>query len=97
MKVGEKNSIERTFLSKERNALSEERTILSYIRTELAFVGVVILILRFYFQEAVWSIPLAIVLMVFFGILLIFETIKIKMLRRKRHKFQKKYKHLKVA
>ncbi|MFH1289975.1 MAG: DUF202 domain-containing protein, partial [Nanoarchaeota archaeon] len=84
MKTSDKSSVERTFLSKERNALSEERTVLSYIRTELAFVGIVILILRFYFTEASWSIPLAFILMVLFAIILIAETVKIKKLKRKR-------------
>ncbi|MFH1802451.1 MAG: DUF202 domain-containing protein [archaeon] len=97
MKESDKGSVERTFLSKERNALSEERTILSYIRTELAFVGVVILILRFYFVEAPWSIPVAFVLMALFGVSLIFETIKIKGLRQKRHKLQEKHAHLKLS
>jgi len=96
MKKSVVNSIERTFLAKERNALSEERTILSYIRTELAFVGVVILILRFYFQEAAWSVNVAFVLIALFAIILVVETIKIKSLRRKRHRFQKKHVHLKI-
>ena len=96
MKTSDKNSVERTFLSKERNALSEERTVLAYIRTELAIVGVVVLILKFYFAEFQWSINLAFVLFIVFGILIIFETSKIRNLRKKRHEFQKKHIHLKI-
>jgi len=96
MKTSEKNSIERTFLSKERNALSEERTILAYIRTDLAVVGVIALILKFYFTDFKWNIHIAIILFVIFGILIIIETFKIQKLRRKRHKLQKKYIHLKI-
>ena len=96
MKTSEKSSVERTFLSKERNALSEERTVLAYIRTELAIVGVVALVLKFYFDEFSWSLPLAIVLFVIFGILIIFETSKIKKLRNKRRELQEKYIHFKI-
>jgi len=96
MKTSEKNSVKRTFLSRERNALSEERTVLAYIRTELAVVGVIAIILKFYFDQYSWSLPLAIVLFVVFGILIIFESSKIKRLRRNRHRLQKKYTHLKV-
>ncbi len=96
MGISEKNSIERTFLSKERNALSEERTVLAYITAELAVVGVIALILKFYFAEFIWSIPIAIILFVIFGILIIFETSKIRSLRKKRHKLQKKHIHFKI-
>lgn len=96
MKTSEKSSVERTFLSKERNALSEERTVLAYIRTELAIVGVVTLVLKFYFDEFSWSLPLAIVLFVIFGILIIFETFKIRNLRKKRQELQKKHIHFKI-
>jgi len=96
MGISEKNSIERTFLSKERNALSEERTVLAYITTELAVVGVITLILKFYFAEFMWSIPIATVLFVIFGILIIFETSKIQNLRKKRHKLQKKHIRFKI-
>ena len=96
MKTSEKNSIERTFLSKERNALSEERTVLAYIRTELAIVGVIAIILKFYFDQYSWSLPLAIFLFVIFGILIIFETSKIRNLRKKRRKLQEKNIHLKI-
>jgi len=90
MKTSEKNSVKRTFLSKERNALSEERTALAYIRTELAVIGVVALILKFYFEDYSWSLPFAIILFVVFGILIIYETFKIKKLRNKRRELQKK-------
>ena len=96
MKTSEKNSIERTFLSKERNALSEERTILAYIRTDLAVIGVVALILKFYFDNFRWSIHIAIFIFVIFGSFLIFETFKIHKLRIKRRKLQKRYIHLKI-
>ena len=96
MKTSEKNSVERTFLSKERNVLSEERTILAYIRTDLAVVGVVALILKFYFSGFLWSVHIAIFLFVIFGTLIIFETFKIRKLRKKRHELQKKYIHLKI-
>lgn len=91
MKTSDKNSLKRTFLSRERNALSEERTVLAYIRTELAVAGVIAIILRFYFDQYSWSMPLAIVLFVVFGILIIFETSKIRKLRRNRHMLQKKH------
>ena len=96
MKLSEKNSVERTFLSKERNALSEERTLLAYIRTELAIIGVVALVLKFYFEGFLWSISIAIIFFVVFGILIILETFKLHSLRIKRHKFQKKHIHLKL-
>ena len=96
MKVPEKNSIERTFLSKERNALSEERTVLAYIRTELAVVAVVALILKFYFAEFIWSVYIAIILFVIFGTMVVFEFSKIQKLKKKRHELQKKYIHLKI-
>lgn len=96
MKASVKNSVERTFLSKERNALSEERTILAYIRTDLAIVGVVAIILKFYFAEFLYSIHIAIFLFVVFGTLIIFESFKIRKLRKKRHELQKKYIHLKI-
>ena len=96
MRTSEKNSVERTFLSKERNALSEERTVLAYIRTELAVVAVIAFILKFYFDDFLWSLPLTIVLFVVFGILIIFETSKIRNLRKDRHKLQKKHTHLKI-
>jgi len=91
MKTSEKNSVKRTFLSKERNALSEERTILAYIRTELAVVGVIAIILKFYFDEFLWSLPLAIALFIGFGFLIIFESFKIRGLREKRRKLQRKH------
>jgi len=96
MKTSEKNSVERTFLSKERNALSEERTVLAYIRTELAVVGVAAIILKFYFDEIQWGVSLAIILFVIFGILIIFETSKIRNLRKKRNELQKKHINLKI-
>ena len=96
MKTKYENSIRRTFLSKERNALSEERTVLAYIRTELAIVGVVAIILKFYFDEFVWGIHIAISLFVVFGILIIFELFQIQNLRKKRHELQKKHLHLKI-
>ena len=96
MKTSERSSVERTFLSKEKNALSEERTVLAYIRTELAIVGVVALILKFYLAEFLWSVHIAIILFVIFGILIIFETSKIRRLRKKRREFQKKHIHLKI-
>ena len=96
MKTSEKNYIERIFLSKERNALSEERTVLAYTRTELAIVGVVALILKFYFAEFLWSAHIAIILFVIFGNLIIIETSKIRNLRKKRHELQKKHIHLKI-
>jgi uncharacterized membrane protein YidH (DUF202 family) len=92
MKTSTKQSVERTFLALERNALSEERTLLAYIRTELAFIGVVILILRFYFEQDVWSIPVALALSIFFGALVLVETVKIKKIRRERRRLQKKHK-----
>lgn len=96
MKASDKNSIERTFLSKERNALSKERTVLSYIRTELAIVGIIAFILKFYFEEFRWSIYLAIIFFGLFGILILFESFKIRNLRKKRHEFQKKHLHLDI-
>ena len=96
MKTSEKNSVERTFLSKERNALSEERTILAYIITDLAVIGIVALILKFYFAGFIWSIHIAIISFVIFGILIIFESFKIRNLRKKRHELQKKYIDLKI-
>ena len=96
MKTSDKKSVERTFLSKERNALSKERTVLSYIRTELAIVGVTAFILKFYFEEFRWSIYLAIILFGIFGTLIIYESFKIRNLRRKRHEFQKKHLHLNI-
>ena len=83
------------FLDRERNALSEERTILAYIRTELAFIGITLLALKFYFDEFSWSTNLAIILIIIFGILIIFESGKIKKLRKKRHELQERYIHLK--
>ena len=91
MKTSDKNSIERTFLSRERNALSEERTLLAYIRTYLAFLGIAYLGLRFYFEYSLWSIPLALSLSLFFGVLVVLETIKIRNLRSLRKKLQKKH------
>ncbi len=96
MKTSEKNSIERSFLSKERNALSEDRTILGYIRTELANVGVVALILKFYFAEFLWGTIIAIILFVIFGIMIIIENSKIRNLRKKMYELQKKHIHLKI-
>ena len=96
MKTSERNSVERTFLSKERNALSEERTILAYIRTDLAVIGVVALILKFYFGDFLWSIHIAIFIFLIFGILIIFESFKIRKLRKKRHELQEKNVHLKI-
>jgi len=97
MKVRKKRKrfIKNDFLDRERNALSEERTILAYIRTELAFIGIILLALKFYFDEFSWSINLAIILIVILGVILIFESVKIKKLRKKRHELQEKYVHLK--
>ena len=96
MKTSERNSVGRAFLSKERNALSEEQTILAYIRTELAIVGVAAFLLKFYLAEFIWSIHIAIISFVIFGILIIFESFKIRNLRKKRHELQKKYIDLKI-
>ena len=89
--IEERSEIERTYLSLERNALSEERTMLAYIRTYLALLGVVYLGLRFYFADSGWSIPLALGISLFFGLLIVMETIKIKRLRVKRRKLQHKH------
>lgn len=83
---------ESTFLSMERSFMSEERTILAYIRTELAFLGVLFIVWRFYFVEHWWSTPLAVALTIFFLALLIYETVKIKKLRKQRKDLQSKHK-----
>ena len=87
----EKNSIERTVMSMVRSALSEERTLLAYIRTYLAVLGIVYIGLRFYFVDTLWSVPLAFGLSLFFGVLIVIETVKIKKLRVRRMKLQKKH------
>lgn len=91
MKTSTKQSIERTFLSMERNALSEERTHLAYIRTYLALLGVVFLLMRFYFGGEVWAFPTALAFGLFFGILILVESVKIKKLRLERRRMQKKH------
>jgi len=79
-----KNSGEKRSLDEERNALAEERTVLAYIRTELAFFGVLILILRFYFNEFSLSTPLVIVLFIIGVIMVAREILHIKKLRKAR-------------
>ncbi|MCH7850352.1 MAG: DUF202 domain-containing protein [Nanoarchaeota archaeon] len=96
MKISEKNSMERTFLSNERNALSEERTILAYIRTELSIVGVIAIILKFYFDDFYWAPHIAISMFIIFGISIAFESIKIRKLKEKRKKYQEKHPHFKL-
>lgn len=83
------------FLSQERSALSEERTVLAYIRTELTFLGVVIVLLKLYFDVYLWASYLALVLFVLVGVIVFFETVKIRKLRRERKGLQEKYVHLK--
>lgn len=86
----------RTFLSLERNALSEERTILSYIRTELAFIGVIAILLRFFFAESYTAVVVSMILIGAFILLLLIESVKIHRLRLKRRKLQREHKHLKL-
>ncbi|MBU0977828.1 MAG: DUF202 domain-containing protein [Nanoarchaeota archaeon] len=89
--VGDRASVERTVLSRFRTMLSEERTILAYISAELTFIGVIIVILKFYFEKYPWSIPVALGVIAFFGVIILFEIGIIRNLRLRRRKMQKEH------
>lgn len=94
--VSVKEKVDReTFLSLERSMLAEERTLLAYIRTELTFLGVVIVLLKLYFDVYQWDAYLALAIFVLIGIIVFLETTKIKKLRNKRKVLQEKYIRLK--
>lgn len=80
------SSVGKNFLDEERNILAEERTLLAYIRTELGFFAAAILILKFYFDEGPWSLPIVIVLIIIGVIMVMRESLKIKKLRKKRNR-----------